>query len=207
MVLTCQYLLERYSELWHSATHHPFLDQCQAGTIKPEQFNTWLVQDYLFVIEFTRMQAQVIRVAPVEHLDVLLAGMVSIKDELSWFQAKAAERQLNLNTPRQPTCQDYCDFMRSFAALPYAAQAIALWAIELAYNQGWQQPGVMPDPYSEFAHRWGNPDFTAYVNVLAQQADAALETASVTAQQQAEAVFAQVARLEQEFWQMAFSAS
>lgn len=207
MALTCQQLLDRHSQLWHNATHHPFLDQCAAGTIKPEQFNTWLVQDYLFVVEFTRMQAQVVRVAPAEHLDILLAGMVAIKDELNWFQAKATERSLTLTAKRQLTCLEYCDFMHSIASAPYAAQAIALWSIELAYNQGWQQPGTIPAPYDEFANRWGNPDFTAYVDLLAQQADAALANASSTVQQQAEDAFAQIARLEQAFWQMAFNAA
>jgi thiaminase/transcriptional activator TenA len=41
------------------------LDNCQSATIQPAQFNTWLVQDYLFVIEFTRMAARLLAAAPV----------------------------------------------------------------------------------------------------------------------------------------------
>lgn len=206
MALTCNQLLDRHAQAWTAATVHPFLEQCHAGTIQPQQFNTWLVQDYLFVIEFTRMQAQVIRTAPAHHFDTLLAGMVAIKDEMNWFKAKAEERKLSLDTPRQATCEEYCYFMGSLASLAYPAQAVALWAIELAYNQGWQKPGAMPEPYTEFGDRWGNPGFTDYVKVLATQADEVLESASTTVQHQAEAVFLQVARLEEAFWQMAFNA-
>ncbi|MBD2306068.1 TenA family transcriptional regulator [Chroococcidiopsis sp. FACHB-1243] len=205
MSLTCQQLLQKYTQAWQEATIHPFLQECQQGTIQPQQFNTWLVQDYLFVIDFTRFLARILAIAPPHNFDILLAGLSALKDELNWFQTKAAERQLQLNTDKQPTCIEYCDYMQSLSATPYAVQATALWAIELAYNQGWQLPGAMPPPYTEFADRWGNPDFTTYVDFLEQQADAALSNASEEVQQQATTAFLNVARLEKDFWQMAYT--
>ena len=207
MVFSCQSLVQAHPTTWVSATTHPFLTGCHSGTLQPSQFNTWLVQDFLFVKDFTRLVGRVLGIAPDPHLDVLLAGLGALKDELLWFQAKAAERALDLATPAQPTCERYCDFMASLAPQPYAVQATALWAIEYAYNQGWQLPGPMPDPYTEFADRWGNPGFTDYVHQLADQADQALATASPTVQAQAEAAFLQVAELEAAFWQMAFEAN
>lgn len=207
MVFSCQSLVQAHPTAWVSATTHPFLTGCHSGTLQPSQFNTWLVQDFLFVKDFTRLVGRVLGIAPDPHLDVLLAGLGALKDELLWFQAKAAERALDLATPAQPTCERYCDFMASLAPQPYAVQATALWAIEYAYNQGWQLPGPMPDPYTEFADRWGNPGFTDYVHQLADQADQALATASPTVQAQAEAAFLQVAELEAAFWQMAFEAN
>ena len=205
-VLTCATLLSAHPEAWKSATVHPFLQQCQQGTLTPEQFNTWLVQDYLFVLEFTRMAARSLAAAPPAHFDTLLGGLGAIKDELLWFQAKANERALSLSIPPQPTCQAYCKFMQSLASQPYAVQATAFWAIELAYNQGWQQHSPMPEPYTEFSDRWGNPGFTEYVKVLEQQADSALATLSEVEQKPVEQVFLEVARLEKDFWQMAFAA-
>ncbi|HEY9666089.1 MAG TPA: hypothetical protein V6C91_04755 [Coleofasciculaceae cyanobacterium] len=206
MTLTCQQLLQDYSQAWHEATVHPFLEQCKLGTINLEQFNTWLVQDYLFVVEFTRLAGRVLAIAPSDHFDVLLGGLSALKDELNWFKAKALERNLNLATQKQPTCTEYCDFMHSLGTTPYPVQATAFWAIELAYNQGWQLPGTMPEPYAEFADRWGNPGFTDYVKLLEKQANEALKTASETEQYQAEDAFLKVAKLEKDFWQMAFNA-
>ena len=202
--LSCATLLAAHPTAWQNATVHPFLAHCQRGEITAQQFNTWLVQDYLFVLEFTRMAARLLAVAPVPHLDTLLGGMVALKDELLWFQDKASERSLDLDTARQPTCQTYCTLMQSLAQQPYAVQATAFWAIELAYNQGWQRHSPMPAPYDEFADRWGNPGFTDYVQQLARQADAALQDASEAQQSQAEKTFLQVAQLEAEFWQMAY---
>ena len=89
--------------------------------------------------------------------------------------------------------------------MPYPLQATALWEIEFAYNQGWQLPGKMPQPYNEFANRWGNSEFTNYVKLLEEQANEVLQSASKTIQSQSEATFLNVARLEQDFWQMAYN--
>lgn len=95
--------------------------------------------------------------------------------------------------------------MAGLALEPYPVQATALWAIEYAYNQGWQLPGAMPAPYTEFADRWGNPGFTDYVKQLAAQADEALAGASDHTQSLASTTFLRIAALEAAFWQMAFA--
>ncbi|WP_442786333.1 TenA family transcriptional regulator [Leptothoe sp. PORK10 BA2] len=204
MPLTCQQLLSQYPTQWQAATIHPFLSQCQQGTIQPQQFNTWLTQDYHFVVEFTRLAASLIQSAPVAHLDLLLGGMVVLQDELNWFQAKATERDLSLDLPLQPTCATYCAFMADLAQAPYPVKATGFWAIELAYNQGWQGHSPMVEPYVEFADRWGNAAFTTYVELLAQQADSALQSADKALQTEAEKVFLTIAILEKDFWQMAY---
>ncbi len=204
MSLTCKQLLETYEHAWQSATHHPFLEQCKSGTIKPVQFNTWLVQDYLFVIEFTRMVARLLAAAPVSHFDTILGGLAALKDELNWFRAKASERNLKLDIPKQQTNQRYCQFMTTLAIAPYVIQATAFWAIELAYNQAWQIHSPMVEPYHEFADRWGNPEFTVYVNLLEKQADEVLQNASELVQNRVKEVFREVAKFEKSFWQMAF---
>ena len=204
-MLTCKSLLVKHKPAWDLAARHPFLDNCKSGAIQPGQFNAWLVQDYLFVTVFTRMAARLLSVAPVAHFDVLLAGLSALKDELNWFREKAAERRLKLNTPMQESCRRYGQFMEDMAQEPYAVQAAAFWAIELAYNQAWQLPGQMAKPYDEFAERWGNPGFTEYVNLLEKQADEALAAVGTEIEKRAEQVFLEVAELEREFWEMAFA--
>lgn len=206
MTITCNQL-QNNTQAWREATVHSFLEQCKSGAIQAGQFNTWLVQDYLFVVDFTRMVGRILAIAPPHHFDVILSGLSALQDELNWFKEKAAERQLDLNTQKQSTCIEYCDYIHSLATMPYPVQATALWAIEFAYNQGWQLPGAMPEPYTEFADRWGNPGFTEYVKLLEQQADEVLNTAPETVQQQAESAFLNVAKLEKDFWQMAFNAA
>jgi thiaminase/transcriptional activator TenA len=113
-------------------------------------------------------------------------------------------RGLALDQEPQSTCHDYLVFMRALARESYAAQATALWAVEYAYNQAWQLPGLMAPPYREYAERWGNPGFTEYVEHLRGQADEALEMAEDDERREAELMFLKVAELENGFWQMAF---
>ncbi|NIR49622.1 TenA family transcriptional regulator [candidate division KSB1 bacterium] len=203
MPLTCKSLIDKHKQAWEAATVHPFLNDCKMGTIKPEQFNIWLVQDYLFVTEFTRMVARLLAVAPVPHFDTVLGGLAALKDELNWFAEKAQERNLDLNTSRQDTCKRYCQFMENLGLEPYTVQAVAFWAIELAYNQAWQLPGPMVNAYEEFVDRWGNPEFTNYVRRLEKQADEMLAKAREEDCNRTEEVFTELCGLEKAFWQMA----
>jgi len=204
MNITCQQLIERHADSWKQATIHPFLQACQSAKIQPQQFNTWLIQDYLFVIEFTRLLAKTLANAPAEHFDVLLGGLSAIKDELNWFQVKAKERNLDLNVEKQETCQAYCKYMQKVGNMSYPVQAVVIWAIELAYNQAWQQPGTMVPPYNEFAERWGNTGFTEYVKQLEKQANQALAEVDQETSKYLESAFVKIASLEKDFWQMAY---
>jgi thiaminase len=123
---------------------------------------------------------------------------------LQWFHAKASERQLTLEVPRQAACQRYCQFMEQLPAQPYAIRAAGCWAIEAIYNQAWQRLVPVAEPYAEFANRWGNPEFTAYVSLLERQADEALRQASAAERDSTEEVFLKILELEKSFWEMAF---
>ena len=204
MGLTCDQFVARHAKAWDEATRHPFLEGCRTGTIEYGQFASWLVQDYLFVVEFTRFAARVLTTAPVEHFDVLLGGLTALRNELSWFRAHAGERGLQLTVPQQTACVQYCQFMDRLAHAPYPVQATAFWAIEAVYNHAWQDASPMVPPYDEFARRWGSAEFGAYVGHLRRQADEALDAAPEADQAQAEAEFLEVLRLERAFWQMAF---
>jgi thiaminase/transcriptional activator TenA len=205
MSLTCDQLVSRHAAAWEEATRHPFLEKCRIGRIGYGQFATWLVQDYLFVVEFTRFAARVLTTAPGEHFDVLLGGLTALRDELSWFRAHAGERGLQLAVPQQTACVQYCRFMDRLAHAPYPVQATAFWAIEAVYHHAWQYASPMVAPYDEFARRWGSAEFGAYVENLRRQADEALGAAPGAEQSQAEAEFLEVLKLERIFWQMAFA--
>jgi formylaminopyrimidine deformylase / aminopyrimidine aminohydrolase len=205
MAVTCDQFIARHAKAWEEATHHPFLEGCRSGTITYGQFSTWLVQDYRFVVEFTRFAARVLSAAPVKHSDVLVGGLAALRDELSWFRAHAGERSLQLAIPQQAACAQYCQFMDQLAQAPYPVQATAFWAIEAVYNHAWRNASPMVAPYDEFARRWGSAEFGAYVEHLRRQADDALGTATSLEQAQAEAAFLEVLALEVLFWQMAFS--
>lgn len=86
--MSCEASLRQHKHAWDLAVQHSFLKSCQQGTINRSQFNTWLVQDYLFVKEFTRLAANLLTIAPYCDYEVLLGGLEALRDELKWFQVR-----------------------------------------------------------------------------------------------------------------------
>lgn len=84
--MSCAECFRQHEHTWDLALKHRFLFDCQHATIRRSQFDTWLVQDYLFVREFTRLAAVLLSKAPYSDFDVILGGIVALKSELTWFQ-------------------------------------------------------------------------------------------------------------------------
>ncbi len=202
--MKAQDLLEHYAQAWHEATCHPFLDAVRDGTLSWQAFATWLTQDYLFVRDALSFQARLLARAPRADQAVLARGLVAIEAELGWFEEQAERRGLDLQAPRHPTSAAYREFLLKFLEHePYPAAITALWALERAYLEAWRGATPGHPEYREFVEHWTTPDFAEYVAKLEQAADRALEPGGE--RERVEAAFLDVARLERDFWEMAFS--
>lgn len=60
------YLLEypHTQPLWHAYTHHPFVQQLSTGSLPLPAFRHYLIQDYLYLIQFARANALAAYKAP-----------------------------------------------------------------------------------------------------------------------------------------------
>jgi len=195
-------LLTRHADAWHAATHHEFLDAVQDGSLAPNVFATWLVQDYLFVLDDLTCQARLLARAPRSGQNILVRGLAAIESEAGWFETHAQQRGLSLDVPHHPTTAAYHDFLESLDREPYPVAITAIWAIERAYLEAWK--GTMPchPRYQVYVEHWANAEFERFVADLEQVATAALESSQVD--KAAEATFLKVAHLEHDFWQMAW---
>jgi len=108
-----------------------------------------------------------------------------------------------LQAPRHPTGAAYRVFLRSLEREPYPAAITALWALERAYLEAWKDAPPGHPEYRECVKHWTTPDFAKYVTELEQAADRALEPGGE--RERVEAAFLDVARLERDFREMAFS--
>lgn len=194
----------QHEQAWNLALHHVFLNDCKRDDIRKSQFDTWLVQDFLFVREFTRLAATLLSVAPYSDFNVLLGGLVALKSELTWFEEQAVDRQIRLDAKKQEANEHFCAYMKSVGKQPYAVQAVVFWSIEQAYCQAWRNAMPIAEPYKEFANRWGSDDFKQYCKQLEKQTDIALQDASQEDKDAAVAACGKVAAHEQAFWQMAY---
>ena len=198
-------LIERHDQSWREATRHPFLGGVREGTLPAGAFETWLVQDYLFVLDGLVFQSRLIPRAPRRDQALLIGGLVALEAELGWFEEKAEERGLALDAPRHPTNAAYGEVLASLEYEPYPAAITSLWALEFAYLEAWRNAAPGHPDYREFVEHWTTPEFADYVAGLEQAAGIALDEATGEEQRRAEAAFLEVTRLEKDFWEMAFS--
>ncbi len=197
--MTAQKLIESEAELWRAATHHPFLDGVRDGTLPPEEFACWLVQDYQFGAALTRVEARYLAGAPREDLALLAAGVQAMILELDWFEQKAAERELHLGAPLHATARAYIGYLYALCDQPYSVQLTALWALERAYLDAWRGARPGAEAFREFVERWTNDAFATYVAAL-EAATSRVLGHNADAEREA---FRQVARYERAFWEMA----
>ncbi len=197
-------LISRHPEAWRGATRHPFLDSLRDGTLPSEAFEAWLGQDYLFVRDLLSFQARLLARAPRLAHAVLARGLVALEDELGWFEGMARERGLELGETRHPTTIAYRGLLDALEDDPYPVAITALWALERAYLEAWGSAAPGHPEYRPFVEHWTTPEFAGYVAGLEEVADAALETDGVP-EGRVEDVFLEVASVERDFWEMAFS--
>lgn len=116
----------------------------------------------------------------------------------------AASRDVQTDIEPKETTSSYLEMLAKVNTMPYVLQAVAFWAVETVYNQAWKIPESSVK-YKEYANRWGNSAFTEYCLSLENQANVVLNSASDTEKYAASDIVKEIAELEIQFWDMAFS--
>lgn len=190
-------LIRNAGALWEAAFNSPFLDALAQGTLPAESFARWLSQDYLFARNLVAFQAILLAKARRDCHGPLIAGLVALDNELTWFETHAARLGLNLGVAPRPACRDYADLlMRSAYSLSFPVLLGMLYGVEASYLAAWS--ALKPEgPYAEFIERWSNPSFAAYVDSLRELCERYPNDA-------AQAHFNRVLEAERDFWEMSW---
>ncbi|KAJ6819070.1 putative bifunctional TENA2 protein [Iris pallida] len=129
--------------IYERATRHPFILAIREGTVDIAAFKRWLGQDYIFVRDFVPFLASVLLKACKQSdepsdMEVILGGLASLSDELSWFKSEASKWDVHLyTTAPQKANLEYCRFLQSLASpeVSYIVAVTAFWAIETVYQE------------------------------------------------------------------------
>ncbi|KAK7387990.1 hypothetical protein VNO78_22789 [Psophocarpus tetragonolobus] len=206
--------MKKHRLLYQAATRHPFILSIRDATINIASFKTWLAQDYLFVRAFVPFVASVIIKAWKESdesgdMEVILGGMASLEDEISWFKREAANWGISLSEvlPQQAN-KNYCRLLESLMNpdVEYTVVMTAFWAIEAVYQESFahciEEGSKTPPELKETCARWGNQAFGNYCQSLQKIADRRLQKASDEELKKAEVMLMSVLEHEVEFWNM-----
>lgn len=183
---------------WAGLAWHPFVLATADGTLTEIAFESWLLEDYAFVVAFHRFLAGAVATAPdQEARTVLLGGLAALTSELAMFRDELARRGLDPQG-RLPslTCVGYTAWMHGSLNAGWDVVLAVLHAVERAYLDAWTavRERAVGQRYAEFVRNWSSPEFAAWV---AQLAGLLGDGAPTAAQQRAHD---QVTEWEHAFW-------
>ncbi len=155
---------------------HPVLRGIADGTLDPAVFRSWLEQDYLYLLDYTRVFAKLAAGAPAEHLgDLVDLAHSTLHDELSLHRELAAPFGADLEGARpSPECIAYTAFLLD-AAAEHGVGLAALLPCMWGYSQLGQRlarAGV-DDRYARWVQTYANPGFETLAERCAQMLDEA----------------------------------
>lgn len=201
---------------WQSYVDHAFVRQLGAGTLPASAFQQYLVQDYLFLIQFARAHAlAVYKSRTLADMRAAQAGLSAILDVELDLHVRLCERwglspaQLEV-TPEHAATVAYTRFVLDAGMagdlldLHVALTPCVLGYAEIARNLARGGVQTLADhPYREWIAEYASEPYQAVAEAASRQLDV-LAARSMTAQRFDElaTLFAQASRLEADFWQM-----
>ncbi|KOM33437.1 hypothetical protein LR48_Vigan01g299300 [Vigna angularis] len=206
--------LRKHPLPFKGATRHPLILSIRDGSIDIASFKSWLAQDYLFVRAFVPFVASVLIKAWKESdesgdMEVILGGVASLEDEISWFKREASKWGISLSevVPQQAN-KKYCGLLESLMSpdVEYTVAITAFWVIEVVYQESFAycigEGSKTPQELKETCERWGSEAFAKYCQSLQNIVNRRLQKASDEELKKAERMFLNVLEYEVDFWNM-----
>lgn len=201
-------LLADNAALWRTWMPHRFTQAVAEGTLPRPAWLRWLAQDYRFVAEGLRFLGALLAKAPPGAVDALAQTLAAWHGELALFREDAGREGADLAAPPAFVTQAYGDFLLSVAYTePFAVGWAVLFGVECSYNDAWRwaREHAAPDsPYRPWLENWGSDAFGAFVQSLAERLDGLEPQLAPEVRKRMDVRFAQTARFEQLFWEMAW---
>ncbi|WP_313438453.1 thiaminase II [Novosphingobium sp.] len=210
----CETIWAELAPLRRAILSHPFLDELAEGTLPPESFRHYIVQDSLYLAEYARVLAIAAARAPsaAGRLEFSDGAKVAVQVEEALHQAFFAQFGVTPGMAEQseatPACLGYTGYLASLAATRSYEELIA--GILPCFWVYWEvgcdiKPrAASPNPYAAWIETYAAPSFgeaTQRVRALVDQAAAdatpAIRTAMATA-------FRNATRYEWMFWDSAY---
>ena len=207
-------LLAEAEPVWAAQYDHPFVTELADGSLDPDAFRHWVEQDYRYLLDYADVFSLAATKASDEARTARLAETAHrvLADELDLHRGFAADYGLSRAdleaVEKAPTCQAYTDHLvraAREAGLPTIAAAVypcgqgyldvADHAADLAADE---------HRYTPFVEKYTSDAFRETVAWLRDLVDDLAE-ANPGAREDMRAAFHRSARLEHDFWEMAYT--
>lgn len=202
-------------ELWEAIVGHPMVEQLGAGTLDEEPFRYWVKQDYVYLIEYSRVFAYGAASAP----DLARMGTFAellestINTEMDLHRDYAAELGISEAeleaTEASPTTQAYTDFLVRVAATGSFADLVAvLLPCMWGFNETAQRLDARGRPdhdqYADWIDMYAGEDFTELTTWCLNLMDEVTRGKSDAERDRFRELFRTSGRYEYRFWDAAW---
>ncbi|MEE8443553.1 MAG: thiaminase II [Dehalococcoidia bacterium] len=206
----------RSAKLQEAILSHPFVTGIGDGTLDVERFKHFIRQDYLYLIEYSRVLALAAARAPSLEPMGRFAELMNetLNTEMSLHRSYCArfgitEADLEVTEPA-PTMQAYTDFLvrtaydGSFGELVCALLPCMWGYCEIGLALAARgKPGDQP-LYAEWIDMYSTPEFEDLANWLRGLVDGLAEGANPEERERMEVAYVTSTRYEYAFWDMAY---
>jgi thiaminase/transcriptional activator TenA len=213
---TSERLRNETADVWESSFTHPFVQGIGRGDLDEDAFRRYLVQDYVFLIDYCRVLAFASARAP--HLDAQthFAGILqaTLTTEMDLHRGVCAEwgitPELLEEAEATPTTSGYTSFLvRTAAAGDYGELVSALLPCMWGYAEiglRLKEQGVPDHPrYAAWIETYADPEFVALGEWLCAHLDELGRGIDDATYRRWLTCFTTSARYENAFWEMAWT--
>ncbi|PWK11436.1 thiaminase/transcriptional activator TenA [Psychrobacter immobilis] len=210
--------LRHHCPTWDGYIQHDFVKQLTAGTLSPDSFRHYLVQDYLYLIHYTRVMAlSVYKSDTLAQMRVGQAGINAMLDmEIGMYLDLCHEWDIPLkeveSAPESAVTIAYSRYLLDAAmsgslAELYAAIAPCLMGYGEIGKRIKEQGFVADNPYQPWIDVFASDEFQAITTQNEAQINTLLAQANPTQADKFQQLFNTASRMEVNFWQQALDLS
>jgi thiaminase/transcriptional activator TenA len=202
-------------EVWTAILDHPMVRELGAGTLDESPFRYWVRQDYVYLVEYSRVFALGAAKAPtLERMGTfaeLLESTVNVEMELHRSYATEFgidETELEATEP-SPTTRAYTDFLVRTAALGgFGDTVAALLPCMWGFNETGKRLAAAGKPdderYAEWIEMYAGEEFTELTDWCKDLMDEVAAEATTRERERYRDLFLTSARYEYRFWDAAW---
>jgi len=203
---------------WDAYIQHDFVKQLTAGTLAPDSFRHYLIQDYLYLIHYTRVMAlSIYKSDNLAQMRVGQAGINAMLDmEIGMYLDFCQQWGIALeeveNAPESPATIAYSRYILDAAmsgslAELYAAIAPCLMGYGEIGKSIKEQGSIADNPYQPWIDVFSSQEFQVITAQNEAQINTLLADASPAQAAKFQYLFNAASRMEVNFWQQALDLS
>ncbi|WP_375346512.1 thiaminase II [Priestia megaterium] len=209
-------LYEKLQPIWRQNYNHPFVQGMGDGTLEKEKFRFYMIQDYLYLIDYAKLFA----IGAMKATDLQTMGKFAalldstLNEEMSLHREYAkkfeiSEKELEKAQP-SPTTLAYTHYMLHVGQSGTLAELVAallpcMWSYWEIGKELSEKPGANNEFYREWIEMYSSKEFGELATWCINLFDSLTEEKSEAELEKLEEIFLNTTRFEYMFWDMAYN--